>query len=209
MAGRRNKKPARMAVRWDLPAIVLLLSNAVTIVLAVSQRWGVIDLVVTYWAQSVTIGFFNWKRMRALEDQAGRSDRGSRRETSGFFALHYGMFHFVYLVFLLIGVIAWGLDSPWIIVGIAAFVVNHALSYRFKMADDRAGKVDIDKLFFFPYARIIPMHLTIILGAFVSFYLTPDNQAVLLFFLILKTVADMIMHFVERSLVSDKPIEGD
>ena len=45
----------------------------------------------------------------------------------------------------------------------------------------------------YPYARIIPMHLTIIIGAtFVN---------ALPFFLVLKTFSDAVMHVVEHKVI--------
>jgi hypothetical protein len=46
---------------------------------------------------------------------------------------------------------------------------------------------------FYPYARVIPMHLTLTLGFFIS--------SPLLFFLLLKTLADAIMHVVEHRVL--------
>ena len=46
---------------------------------------------------------------------------------------------------------------------------------------------------FFPYARIVPMHITIVIGgAFLA------NQAALFMFLALKTIADIAMHVSEH-----------
>lgn len=50
---------------------------------------------------------------------------------------------------------------------------------------------------FYPYARIFPMHLTILLGA--------TTGVPLLMFLVLKTIADGVMHVVEhRVLMGEK-----
>lgn len=206
MRGRNGRQRNRMGVRWDLPALILLVSNAVTIYLALTQNWNVVDLVVVYWAQSVTIGFFNWRLLRFLEGQKPRLETRllSKHSDSWFFALHYGLFHFVYMVFLAIGVVAFGLDSPWVIIGILAFGVNQAVSYWYSIRDERTRKLDPSAVFFLPYARILPMHLTIILGAFFAFYVTPNNRLMLLFFLVLKTAADVIMYFVERSTLERK-----
>jgi len=45
---------------------------------------------------------------------------------------------------------------------------------------------------FFPYARIIPMHLTIIFGMLLG-------KGAIVLFLTLKTLADMIMHVLEHN----------
>lgn len=50
---------------------------------------------------------------------------------------------------------------------------------------------------FFPYARIIPMHLTIIFGG-MFLYLGIGSVFVLVLFLGLKAVADLIMHIIEH-----------
>ena len=51
---------------------------------------------------------------------------------------------------------------------------------------------------FTPYLRIIPMHLTIILGA------TLGGGAGLIVFGILKTIADAIMHVIEHKRLGHK-----
>lgn len=48
-------------------------------------------------------------------------------------------------------------------------------------------------LMFYPYLRIIPMHLTIIFGSMMG-----EGKVVL--FMILKTVSDAAMHMVEHAL---------
>jgi len=54
---------------------------------------------------------------------------------------------------------------------------------------------------FFPCARILPMRLTLIFGSFFTAW-----QAGLILFLGLKTVADVLMHFVERREKSPQQI---
>ena len=62
---------------------------------------------------------------------------------------------------------------------------------------------------FFPYARIIPMHLTIIFGCMfienVSENINNDFLAKtpLLLFMVLKTCADAAMHIMERKGFGD------
>ena len=56
---------------------------------------------------------------------------------------------------------------------------------------------------FLPYARIVPMHLTIIFGS-VLLSLTTTPKVVLVFFLLLKTAADLAMHFSEHRGGQDK-----
>ena len=115
---------------------------------------------------------------------------------AGFFILHYGIFHLVYAVFLLSG--EFGdprLDWDLVICAIA-FVFNHVYSYRYHLEMDRQGTPNIGTLMFTPYARIVPMHLTVLLGVNAA-----QSVGVLLFG-ILKTIADAVMHQIEHKSMS-------
>jgi hypothetical protein len=59
---------------------------------------------------------------------------------------------------------------------------------------DLRNNPNIGTLMFLPYARIIPMHLTIVLAL-------PLGGGALWFFVLLKTAADVIMHKVEHRLL--------
>lgn len=60
---------------------------------------------------------------------------------------------------------------------------------------------------FFPNARIIPMHLTILFGGILSGG-TLKGKMTLALFMVLKTFADVIMHIVEKKDFGDKPAES-
>jgi hypothetical protein len=53
---------------------------------------------------------------------------------------------------------------------------------------------------FFPYARIIPMHLTILIGV----YLEEHSTGTVILFLGLKTFADLTMHLIEHGSKSQR-----
>lgn len=125
--------------------------------------------------------------------------QGTKLFTAFFFLFHFGLFHFGYLIFLLLGVItkAYGnipnsAEVKYILLTALIFFINHLFSYFYNKPQD-AGKQNIGSLMLYPYARIIPMHLTIILG--------PLFGGALPLFLILKTFADAIMHIVEHNVL--------
>ena len=123
-----------------------------------------------------------------------------KRQVAAFFALHYGIFHAVYLGFLLGESHGAHLFAPWFWVCIAGFAANHLWSYRYNRDLDRQGTPNIGTLMFTPYIRIVPMHMTIIFGGL----LAPSNAGLFLF-AALKTVADVVMHAVEhRQLALDR-----
>ncbi len=190
----------------DRSVVPLLLSNFLTIAWALFEGWRVIDVMLVYWVQSVVIGYYNYHRIMNLkefstENFAMNNRRPdptpeTKKKVAGFFALHYGAFHAVYLGFILSqesGEV--GLSSLGIIACIVAFVFNHRYSYQYNRDRDSQRVPNIGTIMFFPYARIVPMHLTIGLAA----SLGNSSVKALLIFLSLKTVADVIMHMVEHA----------
>lgn len=86
------------------------------------------------------------------------------------------------------------------------FAFNHYFSFRNKREKDRSCQPcrrNVDNLFLVPMARILPMHLTLIVG------LTSSGKSVgmLIGFLSLKTVLDVITHLVENR-ASRQPSDG-
>jgi hypothetical protein len=196
---------------WSLWA--LLLANGVTVILAVTQNWNVLGLMWVYWFQNIVIGFFNFQRIRHLEEfstegfmingRPAEPTEATKNHVARFFLLHYGMFHLVYFIFLLVfsltgmlssaGVNALDVtDLKYIIPTALLFLGNHVFSNFYNRPRD-TGRQNIGSLMFYPYARIVPMHLTIILGWVLG--------GGLLLFLLLKTLADVIMHVVEHRVL--------
>jgi hypothetical protein len=192
--------------RADASAISLVMANLLAIAMALYEGWDLRELMIIYWSQSVIIGYFSFHRMRDLREFSteGVSSNGralaptaeTKRSMSVFFMLHYGMFHLVYLVFIFAderNVL--GSDVYLILVCIAAFLVNHWYSYAEHREMDATRKPNIGTIMLFPYARIVPMHLTIIAGGTFSH----GSTALLLLFLGLKTLADVVMHKIEHA----------
>ena len=191
--------------------IALILANLVTIVFAVVEKWDLSYVMLIYWAQSVIIGLFNWKRILDLKqfstkgfqinDRPVKPTRATQLQTAFFFLLHYGFFHFIYLIFLasekrtLSAVPVLGL-----VVCVATFIVNHFFSYLHNRKTDATRKPNIGTIMFFPYARIIPMHLTLLSGQ----YFAAGSRGALVLFLALKTLADVIMHTVKHAIAGSR-----
>jgi len=93
---------------WSLVA-----ANAIALGIAGYQDWSTASLMLVYWAQSVVIGAANVFRILALDRFSTENFRinnravdptpATKRQVAAFFALHYGLFHVVYLVFLATG----------------------------------------------------------------------------------------------------------
>jgi len=235
----RPDHPADSAI-WGI-----LGSNALTLVMAVWQDWGMLGLMWPFWIQSVIIGWYSRQRILKLDrfstenfkinDRAVDPTPATQRKVANFFAVHYGGFHAAYFAFLWIATLEsigdgtmpvrmedtgetvmvqvgqLGLVDWLIFAGLAvSFWRSHRASHEEHVAADLARVPNIGTLMFLPYARIIPMHMTIVLGTMLG------SGAVWLFAL-LKTGADLVMHKVEhgllqsparRRVVARPPMEG-
>jgi hypothetical protein len=191
----------------DRSVTFLLLTNLVTVVWAVLQQWNVTDLLWIYWGQSVIIGYYNVHRIVDLDqfstdgllfnNRPVEPTRETQRRTAVCFALHYGLFHLGYGVFLLTTFrIQAGFPLAGVLLCLLAFYFNHRYSYRYNRERDRVPNVGT--LMFFPYVRIIPMQLMILLGSRYA----GDNTAALVLFLLLKTAADVATHVIEHAMAS-------
>ncbi len=146
---------------------------------------------------------------------------GTARWTANFFVVHYGLFHLVYAAFLTTFTVApaaqgivprfddatgtfatsllgrlQGMDLLYIAVAGLSFVWTHAQSFRANVEQDLRGRPNLGTLMFVPYIRIVPMHITIILGTVLG-----GGTLGLLLFGGLKTAADVVMHVIEHRLL--------
>lgn len=211
------------AARSDHAALGIVASNLLTLLIAWWQDWPLALMLWPYWCQSLIIGWYARKRILALgtfstegfriNDKAVEPTPQTQRSTANFFALHYGLFHFVYFIFLLAmsamsgEPAASGGGMPTVppsfdrihgsdlllVLGLSvAFWFSHRASHREHVAADLRRVPNIGTLMFMPYLRIVPMHLTIILGMALG-----DDWGRLLFGS-LKTIADVLMHKIEH-----------
>lgn len=210
----------------DKTDYVLLASNVLTIVLALVFDWGLLTIMWIYWAQSVIIGVFHFFKlllsgMQSKENPYYNTGIEGLQKFVGvfgsvFFAVHYGMFHFVYFVFLTafsvseFFVLHERIDFIGIIFVSAVFLANHAFSFWQHVV---VNKEHLNRspmaMFGEPYARIIPMQLTIIFGAFFMTFLPELGKKIaLVFFLGLKTLADLSSHlFMHRKPRQEQPVQ--
>jgi hypothetical protein len=167
------------------------------------------ELMLVYWMQSVIIGLSFFVRMLKLESFStegmtmnGRPVAASARgkvRVALFFAVHYGFFHLIYLLFVAFGppeAKPAGLSTLGYWLCAAVFVISHGYSLLENIAKDRRGQPNLGTLMMLPYARIVPMHLTILFGGLLF-----KGGAALVLFCILKTVADVVMHSVEHHVL--------
>jgi len=156
------------------------------------------SLVFLYWGQSVLIGIFNFADLLTVKniipgsmkmnDQPIKNDRGSKGCAAFFFLVHYGLFHLVYGIFILVSSKV-NIDFRFVMLGLAAFSLGLIIQFIQQKQIQKTEPANIGKMFFLPYLRIIPMHLMILLPAFFKWEAS-------VIFLVLKTLADIIMYLI-------------
>ena len=206
MADNENK-----VLTQDLSLWALVGSNLLAIVWAIVGNWPLGTIMAIYWAQSVIIGIFWFFKMITLKefsvkdfkinDQPVKATQGTKIQTAVFFAVHYGFFHFGYATFIFKGM-KLDIDLNSVIWMATVFVMYQGFSFFYNTKWQQNKKPNIGKMMFFPYARIIPMHFTILLGGWLSQGKFQGNL-VLVLFMLLKTVADVAMHTIERKGFAD------
>jgi hypothetical protein len=217
----------------------ILLTNAVTLIIALWQEWSVLQLMWPFWMQSLIIGWYARQRMLKLQqfctegmkinDRRVDPTPQTQRQVANFFALHFGGFHVGYLVFLIAlttttdsaGFItvtneSMGVASP-VYVGhvhpldfiVYAFLAlgfwsSHRASHVEHVRADLGNTPKLGTLMMMPYARVLPMHLTIIAGV-------PLGGVAVWIFVVLKIAADLVMHKVEHRVLQGadpQPVPG-
>ena len=196
--------------RADFSLVVLVLANLVALAVAYASKMGLRDLMLVYWIQSVVIGVTHVIRISRLQrfatdgfrmnNEAVKEEPHVPGQVALFFTLHYGFFHLGYLLFITTpghSSSAGQFAPPYVYAILAAiFAANHAYSLGHNIRRDALGKPNIGTLMLLPYARIIPMHLTIVVGAaFIG------GPVAFFFFGFLKIAADVIMHVVEHHVL--------
>lgn len=195
----------------------LVVANACTIYYALTEHWSLVVLMLVYWGQSIIIGLFNFLRILQLKNfstsgfkinwREALATYGTKMFVAFFFLVHYGFFHVIYFIFIFSyfsGVGGWGVapsipvQASFLAIGVSVliFFINHAFSFFYNRKADESVRRNIGEVMFSPYARIVPMHATILLGFNPAF--GASGTFALPLFLVLKAVMDVVMHYAEH-----------
>lgn len=165
-----------------------------------------------YWSENVIIGFYNVLRILSCQSEEKGAWIG-KLFMIPFFTVHYGAFTLAHGVFIVVifnptlfentgfpdPVALWQIirNSHLFIVMVAIFLSH---GYSFVANYIRRGeyrRATLRKLMTQPYGRIVILHVTIIIGGFLMMMLQSPVVG-LIFFIILKTVMDLLAHVKEH-----------
>lgn len=204
--------PSIKEMLYDRSLWGLTISNIASLIIAIIQDWSFFELLWIFWAQSIIIGAINFHRIRSLKDFVttglvinGRSRQPTeetKKEVANFFLMHYGLFHVVYCIFLSAMFPLYTVDPLhllFMLLCALGFFKAHRFSFLHNMNRDFKNKApNISLLLFYPYLRVVPMHISIIVGAIMIEKGT--NADALLLFGVLKILSDTGMHIIEHRL---------
>lgn len=186
---------------YDPGIWMLLLMNCFVLYYYIAHPDIIHTIIALFWLQSVVIGIFNALDIFTLTNTVPGSFEinntgGNRQGCAGsFFIVHYGFFHLMYLLFLVPSVVDLR-KLDWSFLRIACWLLVACSMVEFirdKMRNKEEA-VNIGMMFFMPYARVLPMHLLILVP---SFFMVSTP----ILFLCLKTVSDIIMYIIYKKLV--------
>src|SRR3569833_3296441 len=108
------------------------------------------------------------------------------------------MFHLVYLFFLPSLISIKNIDFPFVYLSLWILLTTCTVGFVQNKIRNRTEAVNLGVMFFMPYPRVIPIHLMILAPKFL-------NVSAPLVFLILKTIADVVMHMVAQRAIFKAP----
>lgn len=212
-AANGQARPPGFLKRWHSSSLALVAANLVPLYGVLALGWKVAPILVFYWVENLVIGLFNLLKMARAQGAVGDSHmtlngkpvtRDSRKALMFFFALHYGGFTLGHGVFVMV-MFSPGMRNLPAEMGLALLVLSlsHCYSYwRNFIGRGEYLNVSFARLFWQPYVRVIVMHLTIIGGGALAASLGSPLGA-LLVLVGLKTLIDLIAHWLERKKFSE------
>lgn len=144
---------------------LVLLSNALVFFLPGFSLHDAISLIWIYIVQSLLLGLVHFFKLLfyqfAPETQDGLVSRGGQRFTAFFFLLHFGFFHVVYILFAGTE----GVSIPLVMFAGLVYFSGQLLALIREIPRENTGKRKQSVFMMRPYARIIPIHIAVILGS--------------------------------------------
>jgi hypothetical protein len=192
-------------------AIALLVANLIPIFGVLFWNYDLGNILIIYWAESAVIGLYTLVKMITSTVHEGLSGIPILF-IAPFFIVHFGGFMAGHLVFILI-IASSGFSSGEVDMSLyqvfyektatihwplIALVLSHGFSFALNFIGKKEyKKINTGNLSTAPYARIIVMHITIVIGAFATI-IFGNSIAFLVLFIFLKIFMDAGAHIREH-----------
>jgi Family of unknown function (DUF6498) len=202
-------EPAAPASRVvPLSALVLIGANAVPLIGVVALHWTVYSILLLYWSENVVIGVSNILRMAFAQPRNVAVDAG-KLFLIPFFTVHYGLFTLVHGIFVVTlfgpggrslgpAALVSAVRAAGIGYGLLAIALSHAFSFVHNyLASGEYRRASLSMLMAQPYARVMVLHVTILVGGFLAQAAGAPTVA-LVVLIGLKMALDLRAHVAER-----------
>lgn len=170
----------------------LILANLVPILGVFLLDWDLFSILFFYWLESAVVGVYNIARMAMAKAE------GHRLSGIIFFTVHYSGFMGGHIAFIF--ALFWPATVRFstVLLGVLALAVSHGVSFVVNFIGQREyERVSLSEQMVAPYGRIVVMHITIMLSAFLLSLLgSPRITLVLL--VLLKIAIDLFAHSKEH-----------
>ncbi len=205
--------------RYSISIIMLIAANSIPAWGIIFYEWNPVYLLIIYWIESGIIGLFNVFKMLIISSRfSGKFSPFSLMGglfLSAFFTVHYGGFMAVHGIFL--GVFLSGFQDaagdpfsfsfvreilphttdPMTItksgfMAVIGLFISHLFSFILNfLMNKRKYETSLPGQMIRPYKRIVIMHLTIILGAFIFLGLGRNSIFIAILWIFIKICADI------------------
>lgn len=172
--------------------LILLSNMAVFFIPGLDIARDAYTLLWIYLCQSLLIGLLHFFKLLfyRFAPPSGSSNVMNPKAIALFFLVHFGFFHAVYAMFIPPS------KADWILVvqGAAIFFCSLILTTMQHFSAENSGKYKAMEFMFFPYLRIIPIHMAIILGGFMG--AVSGNAAPIFYVLVgIKILLELVIEY--------------
>ncbi|MEW6171139.1 MAG: DUF6498-containing protein [Candidatus Omnitrophota bacterium] len=197
----------------DISILPLILANLAPIFGVLFFRWDIFSVIFLYWQESAIIGFYNILKMyKANGTKAADitindiiANKLSKVFIIVFFMFHYGMFMLVHGMFIFVifarqkPIFSYKFFMDNYYFAILLLFISHGISYYVNfIGKEEYKKISVSEQMQKPYSRIIAMHLTILLSAFLVMAFGKQTIISLFILIAIKIAMDLRAHIKEH-----------
>ena len=205
-----EKDQSSVPVEKPASAWALIAANLLPLYAVLFWNWEVFPVLALFWMENIVIGALNAARMLTL-DPTDPALWAAKLLMVPFFCIHYGIFTFAHGMFLfsmfghgsmsegaLLGSALRALEEWNLWLPLAALAASHLFSFfsnYLYRGEFRRG--ELSELMVQPYARIVMLHLAILIGGFGAMALGSPIWA-LVVLVAIKVALDLRAHLKEH-----------